>query len=152
MGNERLIAWFQNAPVNISEALQKVVIAFDKLAVSLGLDQRTNSGAIHTRSFAWFSSELGFELQIDTHQFFIFLLIVCPVDGVIPVGMDDFQGRRFKLYLHQALDDLGSAHELRALQKMGNNVENCDEMLRILTQLLENHWRQILANRHRWFR
>jgi hypothetical protein len=141
--------------MDISELKQQVRSVFDPLANRLGLIGPTEASIISTEFDLSYSTQtLGLEITVDMSDFFIYALIYRPQGIFPPIGYDDEQGKRHKLYLQQALKELGidTTRETRALQKLSGNIQNRYEMAGILAQLLERNWPLLLSNQARWFR
>jgi hypothetical protein len=140
--------------MEVSELKQEIRNVFDPLANKLGLTGPVDMSLASTDfNLSYSTQEIGLELTVDMGDFFIYALIFRPEGSAPPIGYHDENGRRQKMYLQNALEELkiDVSIETRALQKLGGNFENCDEMTRILARLVQQYWLQISSNTERWF-
>ena len=135
--------------------LQKVRSIFDPLAQRLGLDDPLEIRHSNTSfSIAYAGVDVGLQITIDIGYFFIYALIFKPSAAGTPVGYRNAEGVRHKLYITEALSELSidCKEEILALQRLGGNHENYDEMASRLARLVEDHWPAITARGVEWFR
>lgn len=124
------------------------------LADRLGLHTLLESKRSHTVfSIAFASEDLGLELNVDLADFFIYALLFKPSGGEVPVGNQDASGNRQKIYVQEALKQLGVdiSGATQKLQQLGGDHRNCSEMLALIRELVEDHWAVLEAERLRWF-
>ena len=127
---------------------------FDPIASMLGLHSYSECSRSNTEfSVAYLAEKVGLELNIDLSDFFIYALLIRPTGGDIPVGYQDDSGRRQKVYLQEALKEVGvDIQEITLkLQRMGGDCQNCSGMLAVLSELIKENWEVLVEERQRWF-
>lgn len=138
----------------IHDIKSQIIEVFGPLAGRLGLHthmERELSNTVVSIGFA--AKYLGFELNVDLADFFIYAILFRPTEGEIPVGTHDAAGNRKKIYIQEALKQLGFeiTKTTQRLQRLGGDHRNCFEMLTIIKDMVENHWADLEAEQTRWF-
>ena len=137
--------------IDIKKQIRQV---FDPLANRLSLrgpiEMSLGATDLH---FGYLTEAIGVEITVDMSDFFVYALIFRPEENTIPIGYNDSNGVRQKLYLQQALKELGIDvnKETLALQRLGGDWRNCDRMIEILAKLVDENWTQISLNPKRFF-
>lgn len=127
---------------------------FDPLAEKLGLHTFFESEQSQTVfSIAFASDDLGLELNVDLADFFVYAMLFRPVGTVLPIGYQDSFGNRQKLYVQEALKELGVeiGDTTHRLQQLGGDRRNCSGMLVIIKEMVEVNWSALKADRARLF-
>jgi hypothetical protein len=140
--------------MEIGDIEQQVKMVLDPMASRLGLRGPIRRVFTHTSlSIAYMSGDLGVEINIDLSDFFLFALLFKATGQEIPVGYEDENGRRQKVYLQHALERLGRdvTGATKVLQKLAGDYRNCESMARIISDLLEPNWPLLTRESHAIF-
>lgn len=133
----------------IQEAIREV---FDPVAARLGFVGPEDVSVVsYELNLAYRGQTIGLQLDVTFGPFFIFVLLCRLTPGKdFPVGYDDESGRRQKVHLQHALEELSVdvAKERRELRRLARarDSRNCREMAGILARLLEDNWPRILGD------
>ena len=140
--------------MEITDIKKQIRQVFDPLANRLSLrgpiEMSLGSMDFH---FGYLTEAIGIEIRVDMSDFFVYALVFRPEDNAIPIGYEDGNGVRQKLYLQKALKELGIDvnKETLALQRLGGDWRNCNKMTEILAKLVDEYWTQISMNSKRLF-
>lgn len=132
----------------------QIVELFGPLAKTLGLHtymERKLSNTVFSIGYA--SGKLGIELNVDLADFFIYAILFKPAENEIPVSPHDSAGNKQKIYVQEALKELGVEISMptQRLQQLGGDYRNCHEMLVVINDMIENYWENLETEQNRWF-
>jgi hypothetical protein len=140
--------------MEITDIKQQVKEVFDPLAIRLGLNGPIELSLTPTNFHLGYTSHtIGLEIEVEMIDFFVYALLFRPNGNEIPLGYDDENGKRQKLYIQQALKELSIDvnRETHSIQKLGGDYRNCPQMAERLARLVGQYWPELSQNPALWF-
>ncbi len=132
--------------MEVDEIKQQIRDIFDPLCQSIGLNGPIEVFPTHTEFLLGYTSDnIGVQVTVDLSSFFIFVLFFKPAKGTIPFGYQDETGKRQKIYLQEALTEMGidCYKETKHLQSLGGDYQKCKIMADVLAKLIKTNWQKI---------
>lgn len=141
--------------MEVDELKQSIQDVFNPIANYFGLKGPIDTAKSNVSfSFAYESSSIGIEVDVEMIQFFIFVSLYCPVDGRLPKTYINSSGTKQRLHLQEALKILAINvdEDTQRLKNLGGKYQNSKEMALIQAQLLQKYWKQISSNTEKLFK